>query len=49
MRFTLREAGLDIITTEDEKYEMTIAASSGIIRFDEIKIWIQKHLISINP
>jgi len=34
---------------DDEKYKMTIAASSGEIRFDEIKAWIEEHLVSINP
>jgi len=28
---------------------MTIAASSGEIRFDDIKSWIEEHLIQINP
>ena len=39
----------DMMAFDDEKYKMTIAASSGEIRFDEIKAWIEEHLVSINP
>jgi len=34
---------------EDEKYKMTIAASTSEIRIDEIKLWIEQKLVSINP
>jgi death-on-curing protein len=40
---------LDVMAFEDEKYSMTISASAGQIRFEEIKLWIDVHLISINP
>jgi death-on-curing protein len=49
LRYVLSLYDYDIMAFEDEKYEMTIAASIGIIHFDEIKHWIQEHLISINP
>ena len=49
LRSTLYYFGFDIMAFDNEKYEMTIAASSGEIRFDEIKSWIEKHLIQINP
>jgi hypothetical protein len=40
--------GFDIIAFDNEKYEMTISASSGEIRFEEIKSWIQGKLVPIN-
>lgn len=40
MRLILREGGLDINTSEEEKYKMVISASTGEIRFDEIKAWL---------
>lgn len=48
LRTVLHIYSFDVMGFEEEKYEMTIAASSGIIRFDEIKLWIQEHLVSIN-
>ncbi|MEO8885065.1 MAG: type II toxin-antitoxin system death-on-curing family toxin [Mucilaginibacter sp.] len=47
LRATLSIYNLDIVAFEDEKYKMTIAASSGEIRFEEIKLWIENHLVSI--
>lgn len=49
LRIVLTDFYLDIMAFEEEKYQMTIAASAGQIRFDEIKQWIEDHLISINP
>jgi len=49
MRLTLQEHNFDVMAFEDEKYEMTIAASIGEIRIEEIKEWIQEKLITINP
>jgi death-on-curing protein len=49
LRYTLSLFDFDIMAFEDEKYKMTIDASSGKIRFDEIKRWIENHLVSINP
>ena len=49
LRSTLHIYGFDIIGFEDEKYQFTIAASTGEIRFDEIKLWIEERLIKINP
>lgn len=48
MRLTLMDFYFDIMAFEDEKYKMTISASTGEIRFDEIKLWIEEHIISIN-
>ena len=47
MRATLYVYNLDVLAFENEKYQMTIAASGGEIRFDEIKLWIENHLVSI--
>jgi death-on-curing protein len=44
MRLTLLEYNFDILATQNEKYEMTIAASQGEIRFDEIKLWIESKI-----
>ncbi|HEY5327975.1 MAG TPA: type II toxin-antitoxin system death-on-curing family toxin [Mucilaginibacter sp.] len=46
MRFTLLEFDLDVLATQDEKYEMTIAASKGEIRIAEIQLWIMEKLIT---
>ncbi|WP_184541722.1 type II toxin-antitoxin system death-on-curing family toxin [Mucilaginibacter sp. FT3.2] len=40
LRLTLLETGIDIDASEDEKYEMTIAASKGELSFDGIKLWL---------
>ncbi|HMG09002.1 MAG TPA: type II toxin-antitoxin system death-on-curing family toxin [Mucilaginibacter sp.] len=40
MKLLLMESGFTINATQDEKYEMVIAASKGEIRFDEIKLWL---------
>ncbi len=48
LRLMLNKYGLDVMAFEEEKYQMTIAASSGQMRFDEIKQWIDEHLVSIN-
>ena len=44
MRLILREGGLDIKVTEEEKYTMVISASMGEIRFDEIKSWLESNV-----
>jgi len=49
LKLVLNIYGYDVIAFEDEKYQMTIAASSGEIRFDEIKSWIEERLVKINP
>ncbi|WP_114936466.1 type II toxin-antitoxin system death-on-curing family toxin [Mucilaginibacter endophyticus] len=47
MRLILMENGFDIAATQDEKYQMVIAASTGQIRFDEIRSWIVAKLIAV--
>jgi death-on-curing protein len=46
LRLTLLESDFDISATQDEKYEMTIAASKGDIRIEEIKNWIKIKLVN---
>ena len=48
MRLILFEAGLDLKASQDDKYQMVIAASKGEIRFEEIKHWIQTHITQKN-
>jgi death-on-curing protein len=41
MKYLLFKNDIAIEATKDEKYQMTIDASKGDIRFDEIKLWLQ--------
>jgi death-on-curing protein len=41
MEILLRVDGLSLPVSEDEKYHLVISASTGEIRFDEIKKWIE--------
>jgi hypothetical protein len=34
------ESKLNVVSTEDEKYEFVIMAASGKLTFEEIKDWI---------
>ena len=49
LRSILYIYGFDVMAFEEEKYTMAIAASSGQIRFEEIKTWIEEYLVFINP
>ncbi len=42
MRLILLDNNLDIIASQDEKYEMAISASNGTIRFDQFKLWLSE-------
>ncbi|GAA3984871.1 type II toxin-antitoxin system death-on-curing family toxin [Mucilaginibacter dorajii] len=42
LRLTLLQFDIDIIASEDEKYDMTIAASKGELNFDGIKAWLSQ-------
>lgn len=44
MRLILIENGLDIYTSQNDKYQMVIEASMGIIHFDGIKTWIKSRM-----
>jgi prophage maintenance system killer protein len=48
LRLMLLEYNLDILSFDDERYDMTIDASTGTIRFDEIKLWIEQRLIEVD-
>lgn len=48
MRLILLEAGLDINASQDDKYHMVIAASTGELRFEQIKHWIQTRITQKN-
>ncbi len=44
MKLILLENGMTIDASQDDKYNMVIAASTGNMRFDEIRNWIQSRL-----
>ncbi len=44
LRLTLLQFDIDIIATEDEKYDMTIAASTGELNFEGIKDWLSQKI-----
>lgn len=44
MKLILLENGLDIVADQDDKYKMVISASTGEVRFDDIKNWIESRL-----
>jgi death-on-curing protein len=48
MRLILIENGFELIADQEEKYKMVISASSGNIRFEEIKNWIQNRIVKKN-
>ena len=41
MRLWLLQNDLDIVATQNEKYELVISVAKGEFRFDEIKGWLQ--------
>jgi death-on-curing protein len=44
MRILLMADNLDLVASQNEKYTFVIGASKGDFRFDEIKIWLTKHV-----
>ena len=44
MRLILLDNDLDVVADQEDKYKMVISASTGDIRFDDIKKWIQTRL-----
>ncbi len=46
MMLILADNHLDVDATEDELYAFVIGASTGELRFDDIKAWLQPRLIS---
>jgi death-on-curing protein len=44
MKLLLMADNLDIIASQNEKYDFVISASKGEFRFDEIKDWLNLHV-----
>ncbi|WP_298146823.1 type II toxin-antitoxin system death-on-curing family toxin [Flavobacterium sp.] len=44
MRLILLDYGQDILANQDDKYKMVISASTGEMKFEAIKNWIQARL-----
>jgi death on curing protein len=44
MRILLMADKLDIVASQNEKYTFVIGASKGEFSFDEIKVWLTKHV-----
>ena len=45
MRLILLEYGMDIKTTEEEKFKFILNVAKGKMDFEQIKVWIQTNLI----
>jgi len=46
MRLLLMKEGYDIKATQDEKYMFVISIASGDYKTDDIRMWIQQHLVA---
>jgi death-on-curing protein len=44
MRLFLLNEGLDIYSTEDDKYDFVILIAEGKLSFDEIRNWIESRM-----
>jgi len=44
LRLFLLESGTDIVASEDDKYNMTVASSIGELKINDIRDWIILHL-----
>lgn len=44
MKLILLDSGFDVVADQDEKYKMIISASTGEMRFIDIKTWIESRL-----
>lgn len=47
LRLVLMNSGLDIVSSEEEKYEFVIKTASGKLMIDEVKKWIGDHIKNI--
>lgn len=45
MRLLLLKSGLDILASEDDKYEFVIAIASGRFDYEQIKLWLEARII----
>lgn len=48
MRLLLLEGDLNIVATQDDKYNFVLSASKGEFRYDEIKKWFLAHVKKTN-
>ena len=48
MKYLLFKDRIGIKATQLEKYDMAIKASTGEMKFDEIKLWLQSKTQTIN-
>ena len=46
LRLMLLNFNQDIEASEDDKYKMTIAANTGELKFDGIKLWLSEKIIT---
>ncbi len=44
MRLLLLNEGVDINTSEDDKYDFVIRIAEGKLSYDEIKVWIESRI-----
>ena len=45
MRLSLLGAGYDISASEEEKYSFVMSIASGQLNTENIRIWLQEHVI----
>ena len=43
MRLYLMEKGIELIASQEEKYDFVIQIASGLLKLDAISIWIENH------
>ena len=48
LRMFLIQNGIDILATQEEKYEFVIKIASGKIGYDQIVAWLQKYTTKYN-
>lgn len=46
LRLTLLNNSCDVRASENDKYEFVMNAASGKLNFDEIRLWIEQHVVS---
>lgn len=44
LEFMLTDYGISLAASQDEKYKMSIQASQGLIKYEEILKWVNKHI-----
>ncbi len=44
MRLMLLEYGMDLVASQDEKYDFVVEVASGIMNFEQIVTWIRRRL-----